>query len=121
MENNNPERALGAGGELSPELQEQIAIIAERAARGFDRLRDALIASVQPVAEAMKEIFQFVAELYIPYALANEEWEKAYLWAIAHRPKWVRIYNRTKKRRTRKKYRDKILREYRKEQARCAK
>lgn len=43
------------------------------------------------------------------------EFVNALCWAIVSRPKYLRIYNRTKKRRTRKKYYDKIVREYRKE------
>lgn len=36
----------------------------------------------------------------------------AYRWACVSRPEWVKILNRTKKGRTRKKYQDKILRAY---------
>lgn len=39
-------------------------------------------------------------------------WYLAYNWAKQARPKWVAIMERTKKRRVRKKYRNRILREY---------
>lgn len=118
MENNNPERALGTcTDELSPEVQEQIATIAENAARGFDKLRDALSEALQPVIESAKEIFKNVSEMLMSYYWQDYEWQMAQLWAYGARPEWMRIYNRTKKRRTRKKYHDKILREYRKEKA----
>lgn len=37
---------------------------------------------------------------------------RAMLWASNKHPEWLTIYNRTKKRRIRKKYRDRIMRAY---------
>lgn len=42
----------------------------------------------------------------------NLQWALAYNWAKAAHPEWVGILNRTKKRRTRKKYQDRIMRAY---------
>lgn len=39
-------------------------------------------------------------------------WFAAYTWAETAHPEWVGILNRTKKRRTRKKYQDRIMRGY---------
>ncbi len=42
-------------------------------------------------------------------------WLAATRWALQNHPEWVRIYRRTKKRRIRKKYRDRMMRAWRKE------
>lgn len=48
-------------------------------------------------------------------SICDTEFLLAYRWAKEVHPEWVVILNRTKKKRIRKKYQDRILREYKKE------
>lgn len=51
------------------------------------------------------------------FSISGIELACAYLWAKEIHPEWVAIMNRTKKKRIRKKYKDRILREYKKKTA----
>lgn len=69
--------------------------------------------SVADMVKSLGELIQAIVAALDMTALQNLlAWYLAYNWAKQARPKWVAIMNRTKKRRTRKKYRDRILREY---------
>lgn len=66
---------------------------------------------METVASALAEVIAQVVNTW--EALADWEFVLAYVWAQQAHPKWVAILNRTKKKRTRKKYQDRILRAYR--------
>lgn len=86
----------------------------------WTRLCEIMTTALQPFVEAFADIRRKLAES-IPtmcnalYEMVGGTWFCAYAWATVHRPKWVNILNRTKKRRTRKKYQDRIMRAYQKE------
>lgn len=74
--------------------------------------------ALKKMAESVGELFRAVADwvsaasaLLTPL-LTESQWHLAYNWAKSAHPEWVAILNRTKKRRTRKKYRDRIRRAY---------
>lgn len=68
------------------------------------------------LAKAVGNAIKAIAESL--YARFDTEFCLAYLWAKEAHPEWVTILNRTKKKRIRKKYQDRILREYRKRMGR---
>lgn len=75
------------------------------------KLREALVEAFQPIVE-------WAAELTTKLSVMFTTWHEscifvvAYFWARDAHPEWVKILNRTKKKRTRKKYQDRILRAY---------
>lgn len=73
-------------------------------------LWDAIVESARAVGEAMAA----AAEPLLGGLKHSPEWVfiLAYIWACDAHPKWVNVLNHTKKRRTRKKYQDRILRAY---------
>lgn len=98
---------------------EKVDLAAEELRLFADRLSEALV----PVWSSLTETLgRLAADLTENLAQINQAWRQnpawefvlAYAWACGARPKWVRILNRTKKHRTRKKYQDRILRAYRK-------
>lgn len=76
-------------------------------AGSFNDLGNAMAIYTKDLALTAERINQILARAVI--------WGLAVPWAEKYRPKWLRIYKRTKKGRTRKKYYNKIVREYRKE------
>lgn len=75
----------------------------------------ALAEALRPAIEVFGEIARIAAEAVpaICDGLSNVSiWLCAYSWACEAHPEWVNILNRTKKRRTRKKYQDRIMRAY---------
>jgi len=67
--------------------------------------------------EAAKQAASAIAEMIRALAddmpqLLDVDSVCAYAWAQETHPQWVAILNRTKKKRTRKKYQDRIWREY---------
>lgn len=73
---------------------------------------------VQLVKDAVAIISRWGAETVTFMARLLDEaetWNRAYHWAEKHRPKWVAIMNRTKKRRIVNKYRNRILKAYKEE------
>ena len=65
------------------------------------------------VAEAALEMVTPFMEVFRHIAKVEYEKEAAISWARSARPTWHAVYHRTKKKRTRKKYLDRIIREYR--------
>lgn len=80
----------------------------EMVAEGLRRSIDAIMPVLQEIATAAGEIVGKLSPAYAKLALL----QAAYAWAIDEHPEWVRIMNRTKKRRTAKKYNDRIVRAY---------
>ena len=74
--------------------------------------------ALQNIAANLGELFRAVSDWVRSAAaqlaplLAETQWSLAYIWAKSAHPEWVAIMNRTKKRRTRKKYADRIRRAY---------
>ena len=83
---------------------------AAKAAGEFARaMLELLTAAVEDITDNIYPLAAGIVNLVNQYA----EDSAAFLWAETHRPEWVRIHGRTKKKRTRKKYRDRIVRAYR--------
>ena len=74
--------------------------------------------ALQIIAANLGELFRAVADwvhttaVLLTPLLVEPQWRLACIWAKGAHPEWVAIMNRTKKRRTRKKYRDRIRRAY---------
>lgn len=69
------------------------------------------------IAEAIGQMAAILADNWAQIVAAwsqvpTMEFVLAYAWACGARPEWVTRLNRTKKKRTRKKYQDRILRAY---------
>lgn len=74
------------------------------------------------ISTAIGKALQEVSTTFIRFAnavLAANEQTQAFEWAKIHRPRLVNIYRRTKKGRVRKKYRKRIVAEYRKGEQGC--
>ena len=65
-------------------------------------------------ADATAKVMKALAEVLS--SICDTEFLRAYRWAEKAHPEWVAILNRTKKKRIRKKYQDRILREYKKKE-----
>ena len=83
-----------------------------------------LSAAIRETAARVTVAFEAATEAFKKAALAVlnstrdfAEWLRASSWANGVHHKWLIIYRRTKKRRIKKKYRDRILRAYRAEMA----
>ncbi len=70
-----------------------------------------IAAAVGQMAAILGEYLEQISAALRQYG--SWEFVLAYAWACEARPKWVKVLNRTKKGRTRKKYQDRILRAYR--------
>lgn len=97
---------------------EKMDALAAELARTVAQLRKDLEPVFNSLAEAFSSIAAILNENMKQISAAwqqNPTWEfvLAYAWACEARPRWVRRLNRTKKARTRKKYQDRILRDYR--------
>lgn len=97
---------------------EKVDALGVELARITADLRAALEPAFTQIAAAVGQMAAALSENMATISAAwrqNPSWEFiiAYAWACEARPKWVRILNRTKKERTRKKYQDRILRAYR--------
>lgn len=110
MENNNERDLEACASEMLQRLREQCVEAAKIMGQTCANLAAEITEKTIPALQALRAAFA-------PNAIAEREWRMAQLWAYGARPEWMKIYNRTKKRRTRKKYRDKIVRVYRKERA----
>lgn len=77
------------------------------------KLKAELLEAFKPVVEAARYMIESLCDIWSTFR-SSEGWTYilAYCWACGARPEWVRILNRTKKGRTRKKYQDRILRAY---------
>lgn len=82
----------------------------EKLSRGISLISEALVEILSPAIEAVKS---YMSKFETVYNQLQTEGLPAISWARSERPKWYAIYCRTKKKRTRKKYLDKIVREYR--------
>lgn len=76
----------------------------------MEKLNEAL----RDFAEATGKVIKALAEVLS--SIVDTEFLVAYRWAKKAHPEWVAILNRTKKKRIRKKYQDRILREYKKKE-----
>jgi uncharacterized protein YukE len=106
-------------------LQNALAAAGAQIARDFRAAMEKLI----PVYEAIRQAVRAAMEKLIPVYEAigqavraaaeavDQAWSVvvAYKWAERAHPEWVKIMRRTKKRRIRKKYADRIWRAYLKE------
>ena len=73
------------------------------------KLKEAAAETARAIGEALQKTFETITPVI--KAILNGE-SLAMLWASNTHPEWVAIYKRTKKARTRKKYRDRIMRAY---------
>lgn len=77
------------------------------------KLKAELLEAFKPVVEAARNMIEALCDVWSNFQGSEAcTYILAYCWACGHRPEWVRILNRTKKGRTRKKYQDRILRAY---------
>lgn len=74
----------------------------------FSAFAELFTRACEALAQIMDEVAEFIAEI----VRAQVTFERAMEAAERERPKWVAIYRRTKKARTRKKYEKRILRWY---------
>lgn len=86
----------------------------------FSALRDALYKMAEGMTEAVTAAAQIITDAFsgLAAAFASVKLDQetlAMIWAEDAHPEWTAIYYRTKKARIRKKYRDRIVREYVKE------
>lgn len=90
----------------------------------FDYVYDQLVEIGERLVESFLELGEDLLPMVawatmpiwiIPYLIIKrkKEREAAISWARSARPSWYAIYYRTKKKRIRKKYLDRIIREYR--------
>lgn len=75
----------------------------------MEKLTEALRNFAEAAVKAAKALVETLS------SICDIEFLLAYCWAKEAHPEWVVILNRTKKKRIRKKYQDRILREYKKE------
>lgn len=69
---------------------------------GFQAVADGAVKMAKAIVDAVCETFKHL----------DLKWCLAVMHASRHHPEWLTVYERTKKRRTKKKYRDRILRDY---------
>ena len=83
----------------------------------FQRFSDAANRSAQDISDMMFAFADAVAEciksVMPTLTFLNDERFLSHIWACGNKPEWVHIMNRTKRKRIKKKYADRILREYR--------
>ena len=75
-------------------------------------LGEVLAALVEALGKEINKVLENLKSIGAAFNTLDLEWCKALIWAEAEHPEWIRIYERTKKKRIRKKYRDKITRGY---------
>lgn len=73
---------------------------------------EAMGVSLREAAKALGECGRAAADMVAALLRDADPWYKALNWAKRQYPEWVAIMNRTKKRRVRKKYKNRILRAY---------
>ena len=73
-----------------------------------------LAKGVKHMVDGITDFEKAITELAytVVQSLANNKAVIAYAWAKEKHPEWVRILNRTKKKRIRKKYHDRIMRAF---------
>lgn len=73
-----------------------------------------LVDAFNELARQLGEAVSLVAQTWDTWVVDNQlEFILAHTWASGAHPEWVAHLNHTKKKRTRKKYQDRILRAYR--------
>lgn len=87
--------------DLVDAIQQAVEPVVDAIIKTCQELNQALSGYAQNASQALAEIYGLVAE-----------YNSALSWAATHRPKWLHIYKQTKKKRTRKKYYDRIMRAY---------
>lgn len=80
--------------------------------QAFEAMGVALGEAAKVLGEAARAAADAFAALYVSPMRDALTWCVALTWAKRQYPEWVAIMNRTKKRRVRKKYHDRILRAY---------
>lgn len=78
----------------------------------LDRMAQAAVDAARAIAEAITAAAAVLAETLPDITAIFSLETRAMLWASNKHPEWLTIYNRTKKKRTRKKYHDRIMRAY---------
>ena len=75
---------------------------------------DRVTETLRELCRSMADLSVVISTITVPelHVIRLYERRLAYNWAKSAHPEWVAILNRTKKRRTRKKYRDRIRRAY---------
>lgn len=87
---------------------DSIADFSAAVARMAQAAQDAVRALAEVITSAAAALAEGLPGISALFSLET----RAMLWASIKHPEWMTIYNRTKKRRTRKKYRDRIMRAY---------
>lgn len=77
------------------------------------KIAEAFREAVEAVVPIINDAFSGLAAAFA--SVKFDTWLLAVIWAEDAHPEWLAIYYRTKKARIRKKYRDRIMREYVKE------
>lgn len=97
------------------ELQERLGhdVDMRKLSADIRKASEYMAVAFQMATKSFKTMVQVIAK----YMRESVEWIKASSWAGVVHAKWLTIYHRTKKRRIKKKYRDRIMRAYRAEMA----
>lgn len=85
----------------------------EQLQRAFAKLLEAARDMGEAMALVINSAFSCLTDAFA--SVKFDTWLLAVIWAEDAHPEWTAIYYRTKKARIRKKYRDRIMREYVKE------
>lgn len=87
-------------------IDEAFQRFSDAANRAAQDISDMILAFADTVAGCFKSVMPTLSFL-------NDERILSHIWACGNKPEWVHIMNRTKRKRIKKKYADRILREYR--------
>lgn len=88
--------------------RDRMADFADAFSKMAQAAQDAVRALVEAITQTAAALTESLPDISALFSLET----RAMLWASNKHPEWVAIYNRTKKRRTRKKYLDRIMRAY---------
>lgn len=88
--------------------RDSIADFSDAVAQMAQAAQDAVRALAEAITSTAAALAESLPDISALFSLEN----RAMLWASNKHPEWLTIYNRTKKRRIRKKYRDRIMRAY---------
>lgn len=101
----NAKEALAKVADAS---RDSMADFGATVARMAQAAQDAVRALAEAITSTAAALAESLPDISAPFSLET----RAMLWASNKHPEWLTIYNRTKKRRIRKKYRDRIMRAY---------
>lgn len=102
------EESLQPDADLPPELLDQIAQASAEIGSLWGELVEIVQVCANNLLDLMPELVRWVRRYVVPHVITPD----AMAWALDTHPDWVKIYRRTKSGRIRKKYRDRIMREY---------